>query len=399
MSNYEIKTRADDRFVPSYARHPLTMVSGNGCMLEDAEGKQYLDFLAGIAVCVLGHAHPSVTEALCRQAGELVHASNLFYNPVATELAEMLCGLSFAEKVFITNSGAEANEAALKLARLAGGPERYEVISLLNSFHGRTLATVAATGQAKCHQGFEPLPAGFISVAGEDEAALKKAITPHTCAVICEPIQGEGGVLPLSSSYLKLVRELCDRHNLLLIFDEIQTGMGRTGTMFAYEQLGVVPDVMTLAKGLGNGVPIGAMLTSNRYGILMAPGTHGSTFGGNPLAAAAAVATLRVITADGFLSEVKRTGEYLSNVLTDLGRRFPDLVTHERGMGLMRGLVLSERGAEHGADIVADMLAKGVIINFTGATTLRFVPPLIVSTAQIDRMAEALAEVLTAKTG
>jgi acetylornithine aminotransferase/acetylornithine/N-succinyldiaminopimelate aminotransferase len=390
----EIQSRNEAVFVNNYLRYPAVMVKGEGCVLYDENGKEYLDFLAGIAVCALGHCHPKVTEAICKQAAELVHVSNLYYTRPQTELAELLIAHSFGDKVFMCNSGAEANEAALKLARIASAKGRYQVISLEGSFHGRTLATVAATGQPKFHQGFEPLPEGFIHVPFGDVEAIESRISDATCAVMCEPIQGESGVRPLTGEYLRAIREICDRHGLLLIFDEVQTGMGRSGTLFAYEQTGVIPDIMTLAKALGNGLPIGAMVTTKELAAALVPGTHASTFGGNPVAAAAGVATMTVMLEEGFLADVRRRGNYLSERLLALVPRFPDLVTGVRGSGMLRALVLSEQGITRGGQIVNAMFSRGVLINFAGNSALRFAPPLIVSEEQIDSMIEDLAEVL-----
>lgn len=386
--------RSDKVFIGTYARYPAAMVKGEGCTLTDAEGKEYLDCLAGIAVCSLGHCHPAVTEAICKQARELVHVSNLYYTLPQTELGELLTDNSFADRIFLANSGAEANEAAFKLARICAGPERYGIISLAGSFHGRTLATVAATGQPKFHKGFEPMPEGFSHAPFGNLDVLEAMITDQTCAILCEPLQGEGGVRPLDVEYLKGLQNLCRKHDLLLIFDEIQTGIGRTGTFFAYEQLGVVPDIMTVAKALGNGLPIGAMLTRKEIAASFVPGTHASTFGGNPVAAAAAVATLKIMLEDGFLSEVRAKGEYLQTGLEGLAKRFPALAEGARGMGLIRGLVLTEKGVAQGGDMVKKMFDRGVLINFAGNAVLRFLPPLIISREEIDRLLAALAEVL-----
>ena len=288
VGNIELKKRGDKVFVGTYARYGAAMVKGEGCRLTDADGKEYLDFLSGIAVCSLGHCHPAVTAAICKQAGELVHASNLYSLEPQIQLAERIIGNSFGEKIFLANSGAEANEAAIKLARIHSGEGRYQIISLLGSFHGRTLATVAATGQPKFHQGFEPIPEGFLHAPFGDLPALEELINESTCAILCEPLQGEGGVRPLEKAYLHGIKALCDKHDLLLIFDEIQTGIGRTGTLFAYQQLGVTPDILTMAKALGNGLPLGAMLTTSEIAAALVPGTHASTFGGNPVACAAA---------------------------------------------------------------------------------------------------------------
>jgi acetylornithine/N-succinyldiaminopimelate aminotransferase len=388
------RERGEAVFIGTYSRYPLAMVKGAGCRLYDADGKEYLDFLSGIAVTALGHCHPAVTEAIRRQAGEYLHVSNLFHMAPQIELAELLTGHSFAEKVFLCNSGAEANEAAIKLARIHAGPGRYRIISLAGSFHGRTLATVAATGQLKFHQGFEPLPEGFVHAPFGDLDALAAMIDGTTCAILCEPLQGEGGVRPLAADYLRGIRELCDRHDLLLIFDEIQTGIGRTGTLFAYQQLGIVPDIVSAAKALGNGLPIGAILTTNAIATAFTPGTHASTFGGNPVAAAAAVATLEVILAAGFLDTVIARGAYLRNALTGLQQRFPQWIDTVRGMGLMVGAVLSSQAAVQGPEIVQRMLERGCIINFAGNVALRFVPPLIVTEAEIDQLIAILGEVL-----
>lgn len=393
-TNQEWAARSEAVFIGTYSRYPAVMVKGAGCHLFDADGNKYLDFLAGIAVCGLGHCHPAVTAAITHQASQLVHVSNLYYTEPQTELAEMLTANSFADRVFLANSGAEANEAAIKLARIRGGAGRYEIITLAGSFHGRTLATVAATGQAKFQQGFEPMPAGFCHAPFGDLAALEALITAQTCAILCEPLQGEGGVRPLDYDYLQGLRALCDKHDLLLIFDEIQTGMGRTGTLFAYEQLAVVPDIMTLAKALGNGLPIGAMVATKEIAAAFTPGSHGTTFGGNPLASAAAVATMQIMLADGFLAAVQDKGQYLHDQLQGLVTRFPALATEARGLGLIQGLVLSDRAVAQGGAMVAAMFDKGCLINFAGNVALRFLPPLIVSRQEIDRMIQLLAEVL-----
>ena len=393
--NAELKERADKVFVGTYARYPAVMVKGEGCCLTDRNGTEYLDFLSGIAVCCLGHCHPKVTEAIQHQAAELVHVSNLYYTEPMTDLAEILVASSFAEKVFMANSGAEANEAALKLVRIHGGEGRYEILSLAGSFHGRTLATVAATGQPKFHKGFEPLPEGFSHAPFGDLQALEEMVTGRTCAILCEPLQGEGGVRPLDAEYLAGIRELCDKHGLLLIFDEIQTGLGRTGTLFAYEQLGVTPDIMTLAKGLGNGLPIGAMLTTSEIAESFVPGTHASTFGGNPVASAAAVATMEVICEEGFLEDVRVRGDYFRGELQKLADNYPALLSGVRGLGMILGAVLTEEGVAVGTDIVNRMFEEGFLMNFAGNAVLRFVPPLIVTREEIDTLIAALRQVLS----
>ncbi|RUM39438.1 MAG: acetylornithine transaminase [Desulfobulbus sp.] len=395
MNNQELINRGESVFVGTYSRFPAAMVRGEGCRLWDADGKEYLDFLAGIAVCSLGHCHPAVTEAVQKQAAELMHVSNLFHTKPQIELAELLTANSFADRVFMANSGAEANEAAIKLARIYSGEGRYEIISLSGSFHGRTLATVAATGQPKFHQGFEPLPAGFVHAGFGDPRKIEELITEKTCAVLCEPLQGESGVRPLEQEYLQTIRDLCDRHGLLLIFDEVQTGIGRTGSLFAYEQLGITPDIMTLAKALGNGLPIGAMLTRKEIAGALAVGTHASTFGGNPVAAAAGVAVVKTMLAKGFLASVRKRSEYFIQRLEEVAEEFPALATGVRGRGLLLGLVLTGKGREHGVEIVGKLFERGVLINFAGMRVLRFIPPLIVSREEIDTLAGHLEHVFS----
>ncbi len=392
--NTKLKERGDNVFIGTYARYPAAMVQGTGCRLTDADGKDYLDFLSGIAVCALGHSHPDVRDAICSQAGQLVHVSNLYYTKPQIELAELITTNSFGDKIFLCNSGAEANEAAIKLARIHSDEGCYKIISLAGSFHGRTLATVAATGQPKFHQGFEPLPEGFLHAPFGDLAALEQLVDKETCAILCEPLQGEGGVRPLTKEYLQGIRALCDKHGLLLIFDEIQTGMGRTGTLFAYEQLGIVPDIITMAKALGNGLPIGGMMTTDEIASSFVPGTHASTFGGNPVACAAAVTTVNIMLADGFLAGVQEKGLYFKAEIQKLVERFPALLTSVRGMGLIVGGVLTEKGVTLGGEIVTKMFERGFLMNFAGNSVLRFVPPLIVTKSEIDEIIAALAEVL-----
>ncbi len=393
MNNSEWIERGEQVLIHTYRRFPAAMVRGEGCRLWDENGKEYLDFLSGIAVCVLGHCQPEVTRAIRNQAGELVHVSNLFYTRPQIELAELLVRNSFADRVFFANSGAEANEAAIKLARIYSAPGKYEIISLLGSFHGRTLAAVAATGQPHFHRGFEPMPEGFINAEFGNLQALEALISPQTCAILCEPIQGESGVRPLSQDYLQGIRALCDRHGLLLIFDEVQTGLGRTGTLFAHEQLGVTPDIMTLAKALGSGLPLSAMLTTEKIAAAFTPGTHAATFGGNPVSCAAGVVVLRQLLAPGFLEAVRDTGAYFMAELQGLAGKFPQFASGARGRGLLLGLTLTEKGIAHGAEIVNRMFERGIIINFTGNQVLRFVPPLIVTRNDIDTLIRELEAV------
>ncbi|MEN8142180.1 MAG: acetylornithine transaminase [Thermodesulfobacteriota bacterium] len=394
MNSAELMEKSSKLFINTYNRYPVAMVEGSGCRLKDADGKEYLDFLAGIAVCNLGHCHPAVTEAICKQAGKLLHVSNLYHTAPQTELAELLVDNSFADRVFMCNSGAEANEAAIKLARKHGDEGRYEIISLEGSFHGRTLAAVTATGQPKFHEGFEPMPAGFLHATFGDIESLEKLISAKTCAILCEPLQGEGGVRPLAHGYLAAIRNLCDKHNLLLIFDEVQVGIGRTGSLFAHEQLGVTPDIMTLAKALGNGLPIGALLTTEEIAETFVPGTHASTFGGNPVVCAAGIVVMTTILGTGFLEEVTAKGEYLAAGLTDLASRYPKIASEVRGMGLIQGLVLTPEFQAKGAEMINRLFQKGILANFAGNTALRFLPPLIIDRAEIDQLIQALDEVL-----
>ena len=394
MSNADWAARGEQVFIGTYSRFPAAMVKGRGCRLWDDDGREYLDFLAGIAVCSLGHCHPAVTRAVCEQAQELMHVSNLFHTKPQIRLAELLLANTFADKVFMANSGAEANEAAIKLARIHSGAGRYEIISLSGSFHGRTLATVAATGQPKFHQGFEPLPEGFVHARFGDPAEVEQLINEKTCAILCEPVQGESGVRPLDREYLQAIRAMCDEWGLLLIFDEVQTGMGRTGSLFAYEQLDVVPDIMTAAKALGNGLPIGAMLTTDEIASSLGVGTHASTFGGNPVAAAAAVAVLETMLAPGFFDGVGERSRYFIARLEELATKFPDLATGVRGRGMLIGLVLTENGRQHGVEIVGRLFERGVLINFAGMRVLRFIPPLTVEQEEIDQLIEQLEQVL-----
>lgn len=392
--NSEWNQRGNRVLMNTYGRLPVTMVRGEGCRLYDAEGREYLDFVAGIAVCNLGHCHPAVTAAVCEQISRLVHVSNLYHTSPQIELAELLCANSRAERVFFCNSGAEANEAAIKLARKASPAGRYEVISLTGSFHGRTLATVAATGQSKFHEGFEPMPQGFVHAPFGDLAALERMITSATCAVLCEPLQGEGGVRPLASEYLRGIAELCRRHELLLIFDEVQVGMGRTGTLLAHEQLGVVPDIFTLAKGLANGLPMGAMLAGERVASAFTPGSHASTFGGGPVVASAAKVVLQTMLTSDFLPRVKALGRHLQQGLWELARRYPEKVEEVRGLGLIQGLVLREEFRPQGPALVQRLFERGLLLNFAGNTALRFLPPLVVSEAELDQALAQVNEVL-----
>ncbi|MGH7233010.1 MAG: acetylornithine transaminase [Nitrospiraceae bacterium] len=394
MPTEELRQNAARYLMNTYARAPISIVRGRGSRVYDLEGREYLDFVGGIAVSVLGHSHPDLVSAIQKQAQHLLHASNLYFTEPQVKLAETLVMRSFAKKVFFCNSGAEANEAAIKLARRYAhhkhGPDRYEIITMQRSFHGRTMATLSATGQDKIQKGFEPLLQGFIHVPFNDLPAVEKALSGTTAAVMIEPIQGEGGVHVAEQAYLQGLRDLCRQRDVLLIFDEVQTGMGRTGTLFAYEQFGVQPDIMTLAKGLGGGVPIGACLATDDAAAVFTPGTHASTFGGNPLACSAALAVLRALLEGKLLAQSKTMGLYFAKGLLDLKERLPN-VKDARGMGLLQGLELTINGK----DIVADCLNRGILINCTMDNVLRFVPPLIITQREIDRLLDVLTDVLT----
>ena len=393
MLTEELKLYSSQYLMQNYARPPISIVRGQGCKVYDAEGREYLDFVAGIAVNALGHDHPDLVTAIEQQARHLLHASNLYYSEPQVQLAQQLVELSFGQKVFFCNSGAEANEAAIKLARKYAtekfGPERYEIITMHNSFHGRTLATLAATGQAKAHQGFAPLPEGFSYANLNDLKSVKSLITERTAAVIVEPIQGEGGVIVANQDFMQQLRALCSERQILLIFDEIQTGIGRTGTMFAYEQYGIHPDVMTLAKGLGGGVPIGACVATDMVAQAFGPGSHGSTFGGNPLACAASLAVIRVVLGSQLLDKIQTVGSYLKKGLEELKNRVP-LIKEVRGKGLLQGIELSIDGKP----VVQDCLTRKVLINCTAERVLRFIPPLIISRKDVDQLLKVLSDVL-----
>ena len=382
MNSAEIIALADRYLFPTYARAPLALVRGEGTRVWDADGRAYLDFFSSTVVTNLGHRHPAVVRAISEQAERILHVSNLHYCEPQARLAEKLVKRSFADRVFLCNSGAEANEAAIKLARKHGHAARdgrYEIITLFNSFHGRTLATIAATGQEKVRLGFEPVQAGFRYAPYEDVGAVEAALSPRTIAIMVEPIQGEGGIIAPGPDYFRGLRALCDHHGLLLIFDEIQTGMGRTGTLFAYEQLGVTPDVMTLAKGLGAGVPIGAMLAAGPAASAFDVGSHGSTFGGNALTCAVGVAVMETLESEGVLANCVAMGERLRAGLRQLATRHP-LIVEVRGQGLLVGAVLSAPGAP----IVDRCRAAGLIINCTANTVLRMTPPLTVRAEEVD---------------
>jgi acetylornithine aminotransferase len=387
--------KAEHAVMKTYGRYPVVAERGEGCRLWDVDGKSYLDFLSGVAVNNLGHCHPKVVAALQEQAGKLLHCSNFYHIPQQIELAEWLCEHSFSERAFFCNSGAEANDAAIKLARKHSsetfGENRFEIITALASFHGRTLGGISATGQDKVRSGFDPVVPGFRYVKFGDIEALRKEITPQTCAIMLEPVQGEGGVNVPPPGYLKAVNDLCSEHNLLLIFDEVQVGCGRTGTLWAYEHEGIVPDIMTLAKALAGGPPIGALLTTGSLAERLGPGTHGSTFGGNPLVCAAALAAVKAITEDDILENCQKMGLYLKQKLEKLKDKY-DFIKEVRGQGLILGMELTMEGGE----LVVEAMKKGLLMNCTVGNVLRFVPPLIVNQSEIDEAIEILDGVLAA---
>jgi acetylornithine aminotransferase len=385
-------TKANTVLADTYKRFPLAIVKGKGTKLWDTDGKEYTDFVAGIAVCNLGHACPEVAKALCNQAGLLFHVSNLYYTLPQVELAEWLAGHSFADRVFFCNSGAEANEAALKLARkyfhVKGETDRFRVIAMNQSFHGRTFGSLSATGQQKIREGYDPVLVGFDFVEFNDIEAVRRQLNPSVCAVMLEPIQGEGGIRCPEPGYLPSIRDLCDRTGTLLIFDEVQTGIGRTGKLFAYEHFGVVPDIMTLAKALGNGLPIGAMLAKEDVMSAFTPGSHASTFGGTPVITAAALEVMQYMEREKIVEHGRAMGEYFKEKLLGLKDRY-GIVEDIRGMGLLLGMKLKISGAP----IVSACMERGFLINCVQENILRFVPPLIVSKNDIDALIDCLDKI------
>jgi predicted acetylornithine/succinylornithine family transaminase len=396
MKEKEIMALADENIMNTYKRFPIVLVKGLGVKVWDVNGKEYLDFVAGIAVCNLGHSHPQIIAAVNEQLQNLTHVSNLYYTEPQAQLARLLVENSFADKVFFCNSGAEANEAAIKLARKYAhenmGPDKFELITMKDSFHGRTMATITATGQEKFQFGFTPLLEGFTYVPFNDLQALEARISNKTCGIMVEPIQGEGGVNIPNAQYLTRMREICDHHGILLIVDEVQTGMGRTGELFAYEHSGIKPDIMTLAKALGNGFPIGAMLATNKIAKAFIPGNHASTFGGSPLAMAAANATVKTMLQEGILEHCRKMGDYFLLQLKKLQQKHK-IIKEVRGKGLMLAAQLNIESD----DIVNECLQRGLLIISAGSKTLRFVPPLIITTQDVDQAIKVLDEVMEGK--
>ncbi|MCU0578871.1 MAG: acetylornithine transaminase [Desulfobacterota bacterium] len=386
--------RASKVLMSTYAQTPIALERGEGCRVWDREGKSYLDFLGGIAVTALGHSHPAVTAALREQAGKILHSSNLYYIEPQIALAEQLVRHSFADRVFFCNSGTEANEAAIKLVRRYAterfGPEKRTILCMENSFHGRTMGSLSATGQGKFQKGFEPLLPGFAFAPFNDLAALDRIWDATVAAVLLEPVQGEGGICVPAPDYLREVKKRCRERQALLVLDEVQTGMGRTGTLLAHEQFGVTPDVLTLAKALGNGLPIGALLATAEAAGAFTPGAHAATFGGNHLVTAVAGKVLEIIGAPEFLSRVKQVGAYFRQGLQTLVEAFPQ-VREARGLGLLLGLALDVPGKP----VVEACLERGFLINCTQDTVLRFAPPLIITEAEIDPLLLTLQDIFT----
>ena len=391
----DIIDKADKVIAKTYKRFPIVITRGKGCTLWDSHGRSYTDFVAGIAVCNLGHSHPRVTEVLSKQADTLLHVSNLYYTVPQVELASWLIENSFADRVFFCNSGAEANEAAIKLARKYhndnGDFSRNKIIAMEKSFHGRTMATLSATGQDKIRHGFEPLLEGFDFVEFNSTKALQNKIGASTCAVLIEPIQGEGGIRCPDPEYLKTVRQICNDAGALLIFDEIQTGIGRTGALFAYEHFGIEPDIMTLAKALANGLPIGAMLAKEDIAEAFGPGAHASTFGGTPIITTASLEVVKTLFEEKIIDHCKEISAYFMEKLYWLKNRH-ESIQDVRGLGLLLGIKLKTDGGP----VVTKCMEKGFLINCIQGNILRFIPPLIISKDEIDSLITCLDEILMA---
>jgi len=396
MNNAEIVELAHANLVNNYGCMPLAFVRGHGAYLYDADGNRYLDFFCGLAVTSLGHGHPRVVGAIKQQAEKLTHASNVFHTEPMARLAARIANAFGDGRVFFGNSGAEANEAALKLARRWGHANggRFEIVSTLGSFHGRTFGTLSATGQEKYHEGFQPLVPGFKLVPYDDLAAIERAIDPKTAAVIVEPIQGEGGVVMPRPDYLGRLREICDRAKLLLIVDEVQTGMGRTGKLFGYQHSGIKPDIITLAKALGGGIPIGAMVARTEVASVLTPGTHGSTFGGNPVASAAALAVFDALEQDGVIANAAEIGQYMINRLRDISKECP-AVREVRGQGMIIGVALKQPAKP----VVDACFRERLIVNGTADTILRLLPPLTLTRDEADIGLSTIERALQSQAG
>jgi len=393
VNTKEITENGQQYVMNTYGRLPMALVKGEGVYVWDADGNRYLDFVAGLAVNSLGHCHPVVVQAIREQAGNLMHVSNMYWIEPQVALAKLLVENSALDKVFFCNSGAEANEGAIKLARKYArkylGNDKYEIITMEKSFHGRTLAAITATAQPKYQKDLDPLPEGFKYVPFNDIAALEKAVSPHTCAILMEPVQGEGGVNVADYDYMHKVKQLCVDKGLLLIFDEVQCGLARTGKLFAYEHYGIEPDIMTLAKAIAGGFPMGALLAKETVAECFQPGDHASTFGGNPLAAAAGCAAVSLLADRDFLAETVEKGRYFADKLESLKEKY-SFVTDVRGKGLILGMGITADGGK----IVESCRGKGLLINCVGSNVLRFLPPLIISFEDIDNAVKILDETM-----
>jgi acetylornithine aminotransferase len=391
-----LRAREQASVMSTYGRYPLAVASAGGCRMRDLDGREYVDLLAGIAVCNLGHCHPEVAEVIAAKARELVHVSNLFYQREQVELAEALKATCHMGKVFFCNSGAEANEGAIKLARrymrTVKNRDAYEIVSLTKSFHGRTLATLTATGQDKIKFGFDPLPEGFVTVPAGDIGAMRAAVGGKTAAVLLECIQGEGGVKPFPREYLEAVAALCRERDVLFMVDEVQTGMCRTGKFWAFQNYGLTPDVFTCSKALANGLPMGAVLATDEVAAGFAPGAHATTFGGGALVAAAAAKTIEIMNRDKLAERAERLGDFAKALFAEIGQRQPGKIAEVRGLGLMLGIELTFPGAE----VWKALLEAGFVCNLTQDTVLRLLPPLVVAQEDLKAFAEALERILAA---
>ncbi|HWI53296.1 MAG TPA: acetylornithine transaminase [Symbiobacteriaceae bacterium] len=394
MQSQELMAKDKQYIMPTYGRYPIALVRGQGVKAWDAEGKEYLDFLGGIAVNLLGHSHPAVVAAITEQAGQLIHTSNLYYTEPGVELAALLVENGGLDKVFLCNSGAEANEGAIKLARKyqfrRGQAQKKKIVSMSHSFHGRTLGALTATAKPEIQEGFGPMPGGFVYAEFGSIESLQAAVDENTAAVLLEPVQGEGGIYVLSAEYLQAARAICDKAGALLIFDEIQCGLGRTGHFFAYQGTGVKPDIITLAKGLGGGLPIGAICATEEAARGFQPGDHGTTFGANPVCCAAAVATLKTILSSHLVEMAGELGSYLVTKLEGLKAKYPALVKEVRGKGLMVGMELTKPGAP----VLAKCHELGLLANVTAGTVLRLLPPYVVTGKDIDKAVSIIDQAL-----
>ena len=390
MDINEIKGMYEKYVLSTYTRGDICLVKGEGTRVEDSAGNTYLDFFPGWAVSGIGHRHPRVLGRIKQQLEKILHVSNNFYNDVQPILAKKIIDHSFPGRVFFANSGAEANEGAIKFARKYGKGQRYEIITMEKSFHGRTLATLTATGQAKVKEGFSPLPEGFKHVPFNDIDALKAAVTEKTVAIMLEPVQGEGGINVLGKKYMESLASLCKEKDILIIMDEVQTCMGRTGEMFAYKHFGVEPDAMTLAKSLGGGLPIGALVIREKHKDVLGAGSHASTFGGSPIVSAAAIGVFEAIEDENLLDNTVKMGEYLTGKLKALGERFK-VIEDVRGLGLMIGVKL---GMEDASSVAEKLAQKGLLINCTQGNILRLMPPITVTAGEVDEAIEKISEVL-----